>query len=148
MPLKKVETVAERGRDVGSCNERVADIDKFAQGPIESVLANEQKDGTDGRYGPWVVVTHKKNGKKSQSSGGVAMVQGSGQPQQLQKRSESGLRTSFAPRQIEPRSEVARETKRKLNGSAVDNVIQRIMKEPNQRAQGRLESSQKLKELD
>ena len=58
------------------------------------------------------------------------------------------MRTSFAPRQIEPRSEATRETKCKLNGPAVDSVIQRIVKEPNQWAQGRLESSQKLKELD
>ena len=112
------------------------------------MLANEQKDGIDGRYGPWVVVTRKKNGTKSQRSGGVTMVQGSGQPQQLQKRSESGLRTNFATRQIEPRSEAARETKCKLNGPVVDSVIQRIVKEPNQWAQGRLESNQKLKELD
>ena len=91
--------MAERGRDVDSCNERVADIDidKSVQGPTENVLANEQKDSTDGRYGPWVVVTRKKNGTKSQRSGGVAIIQGSGQLQQLQKRSESGLRTSFAP---------------------------------------------------
>ena len=80
MPLKKAETVAEGGQDVDSCNERVANIDKFARGPIESMLANEQKDSTDGRYGPWVVVTRKKNGTKSQRSGGVTMVQGSGQP--------------------------------------------------------------------
>ena len=30
VPLKKAETVAKGGRDVDSCNERVADIDKFA----------------------------------------------------------------------------------------------------------------------
>ena len=57
--------MAEGGRDVDSCNERVADIDKSVQGPTESVLANEQKDNTDGRYGLWVVVTSKKNGTKS-----------------------------------------------------------------------------------
>ena len=65
MPSKKVETMAEGGWGVDSCNERVTDIDKSIQGPTESVLANEQKDGTDGRYGPWVVVTRKKNGTKS-----------------------------------------------------------------------------------
>ena len=57
--------MAEGGWGVDSCNERVADIDKPIQGPTESVLANEQKDGTDGRYRPWVVVTRKKNGTKS-----------------------------------------------------------------------------------
>ena len=58
------------------------------------------------------------------------------------------MRTSFAPRQIESRSETEREAKRKQNGPAVDSVIQCIVNEPNQWAQGRLESSQNLKELD
>ena len=58
------------------------------------------------------------------------------------------MRTSFSPHQIESKSEATRETKCKLNGPAMDSIIQRIGKEPNQRAQGRLESSQKLKELD
>lgn len=106
--------MTEGERELGLCNERVVDIDKPEQGPTESVLANEQKEGTDGRYGPWVVVMHKKNGTKSQRSSGGFMVQGSGQPQQLQKRSEPTLRTSFAPRQTESSSETPREAKRKL----------------------------------
>ena len=80
LPPKKAETVVEGQRDLGSYNERVADIDKPVQGPTESVLANEHKEGTDGRYGLWVVVMRKKNGTKSQRSGGVSLVQGNGQP--------------------------------------------------------------------
>lgn len=76
------------------------------------MLANEQKIGTNGRYGPWMVVTRKNNGTKSQRSGVVSMVQGSGQPQQLQKRNESVLRTNFTPHQTDSRSETAREGKR------------------------------------
>ena len=62
---RKAETVAKGEREVGSCNEHVVNNDKPVQGPTESVLANEQKGDTDGRYGPWVVVTRKKNGTKS-----------------------------------------------------------------------------------
>ena len=90
----------------------------------------------------------KKNGTKSQRSGEVSMVQGKGQLQQCQKRSESGLRTNFVPRQTEARSEMAREAKRKLDGSARNSAIQLIVSEPNRRAQGRMESSPKLKEMD
>ena len=111
------------------------------------MLANEQKEGTNGRYGPSVVVMRKKSGTKSQRSGGVSMVQGSGQPQQLQKRSELVLRTNLAARQTNFRSETAREAKRKLNGLAIDNVIRCIVNEPNWLAQDRFESSSKLKEL-
>ena len=123
--------MAEGEREVGSCNERVADNDKPDQGPTESVLANEQMGDTDGRYRPWVVVTCKKNGTKSQRSGGVSMVQGSGQPQQRQKRSESVLRTNFVPCQTEARSETTREAKRKLDGSARNSAIQHVVNEPN-----------------
>lgn len=63
----------------------------------------------------WVMVTCKKNGTRSHKSGGVSMAQDSGQPQHLQKRSELALRMSVAPQQIEPSSESARETKRKLS---------------------------------
>ena len=42
---KKAEPVGERERELGSCNERVANNEKFVQGPTESVLANEQKGG-------------------------------------------------------------------------------------------------------
>ena len=72
--------MAEGEREVGPCNEHVTDNDKLDQGPTESVLANEQMGDTDGRYRPSVVVTRKKNETKSQRSGGVSMVQGSGQP--------------------------------------------------------------------
>nr|POE67073.1 uncharacterized protein CFP56_62396 [Quercus suber] len=147
LPLKKAETVAEEERDVDPCNERVADMDKFVQGPTESMLANEQREGTDVRYGPWVVVTRKKIGTKNQRSGGTSMVQSSGQLQQPQRRSEPVSKTSFAPRQLESRSDTVKEAKRKLNGPAVDSVIQRIVNEPNRRAQGSFESSKNFKEL-
>ena len=58
------------------------------------------------------------------------------------------LRTNFVPRQTETRSEMAREAKHKLDGSARNSVIQPIVNEPNRRAQGRIKSSSKLKELD
>ena len=148
LPIKKAKTVAEGEREVGSCNERVTNNDKSDQGPTESVLANEQMGDTDGRYGPWVVVTRKKNGTRSQRSGEVSMVQGKGHLQQRQKRSESVLRTNFVPRQTEARSETAREAKCKLDGSARNNASQLIVSEPNRRAQGRMESSPKLKGLD
>ena len=148
LPSKKAETVAEGERELGACNERVADNDKSVQGPTESVLANEQKGGTNGRYRLWVVVMRKKNGTKSQRSGGVSMVQGSSQPQQCQKRSESVLRTNFVPRQTESRSVTAREAKRKSDGSAGNSFIQNFVNEPNRRAQDRIESSPKFKELD
>ena len=90
--------------------------------------------------GDMVRGSRKKNGTKSQRSGGVSMAQGSGQPQQLQKRSESTLRISTMPRQTEASNESAKETKRKLspqgiiNGPVIDNIIQHIVNEPNQRA--------------
>ena len=90
--------------------------------------------------GDMVRGSRKKNGTKSQRSGGVSMAQGSGQPQQLQKRNESTLRISTMPRQTEASNESAKVTKRKLspqgiiNGPVIDNIIQHIVNEPNQRA--------------
>nr|POF26960.1 uncharacterized protein CFP56_40733 [Quercus suber] len=134
----------EGERELGSCNERVADNDKPGQGPTESVLANEEKGGTEGRYGPWVVVTHKKNETKSQRSGGASLVQGSGQPQQRKKRSDAVLRMNFVPCQTDASCETARDGKHNLDGSVRDSVVT----EPNWRAQVRSGSSPKVKDLD
>ena len=58
------------------------------------------------------------------------------------------MRTNFVPCQTEAKSETAREAKRKLDGSARNSAIQLVVSEPNRRAQGRMESSPKLKEMD
>ena len=44
-------------------------------GTIESVPNSGHKDATDRGYGPWAVVTQKKNGTRNQKSGGASVAQ-------------------------------------------------------------------------
>ena len=70
LPQLTVENIVEGELAERSCEECVTDKDKAGEGTTKSVPGNRHEDAMDRGYGPWVVVTKKKNVTRNLKSGG------------------------------------------------------------------------------
>ena len=144
MPRRTAENSVEdelAERVEQSCEECVTDKDKAGEGTTASVPGSGHEDAMDRGYGPWVVVTRKKNGTRNLRSGGPVVAQENGQ------RSGSVSKSYVDRGQDGSSSDSVREAKRKLspirgvNGPLINEPLQRIGKEHTNRAQTKPEGS-------
>lgn len=97
-------------------------------GPTMNMHGSVHENVPESTYGPWVVVTCRKQGTRSQGSGGPPLSMGYGQ------RVGKGTKARMATGLAEPSSESSRESKRKfspqgdINGPQVASVVQRLVK--------------------
>ena len=144
MPWRTAENPVEgelAERAERSCDECVTEKDKVGEGTTASAPGSGHEEAVDRGYGPWVVVTRKKNGTRNLRSGGPFAAQENGQ------RSGS-VSKSYVKRGHDGSStDSVREAKRKLsptrgvNGPLTNEPLQRIGKGHNNRAQSKPEGS-------
>ena len=144
MPRRTAENSVEgelAERAERSCDECVTEKDKAGEGTTASAPGSGHEDAMDRGYGPWVVVTRKKNGTRNLRSGGPFAAQENGQ------RSGS-VSKSYVERGHDGSStDSVRKAKRKLsptrgvNGPLINEPLQRIGKGHNNRAQSKPEGS-------
>ena len=78
--VERIETTPEGIVPSSPCEVHPSDKAKKGQGNNESVNGNGNKEISEGTYGPWVVVAHKRNGTRNQVAGRSPMEQMRDQP--------------------------------------------------------------------
>lgn len=123
-------------RSSSSHEERVLDSPKGMERTNGAVHESEQGTMHEDLYGPWVVVTHRKQGTKNQRSGGTSP----GLIKDFVFRGNGNVETGSSD-QAEVSNGPTRESKRKLSSSIsldraqIGAVVQRLGNEPFQQAQ-------------
>lgn len=111
-----------------ACNKHELDNTNKKEGPTMNMHGSVHENVPESTYGPWVVVTCRKQGTTSQGNGGPPLSMGYGQ------RVGKGTKARMATGLAEPSSESSRESKRKfspqgdINGPQVASVVQRLVK--------------------
>ena len=85
------------------------------QGSNESMSGNSNKEAIDGTYGPWVVVTRRRNGTKNLTNGGVSMDQVQVHLRRVPERNRSWLMSNMGNAQPSHNDGPGKEVKRKLS---------------------------------
>lgn len=84
-PHPKTTSTESHGEGaLGSCSMHATDMARNMEGPTGSVLDPVYEEDAKGTYGPWVVVTRRKNGTRSHRSGGTYTKQGNATQRQKQ----------------------------------------------------------------
>ena len=86
---ERTEVRAEGSVPSSPCETHVPNKVQKGQGSNESVSRSTKEEATDGTYGPWVVVTHRRNGTKNLMNGGASMDQVQEQPRRGHERNRS-----------------------------------------------------------
>nr|POE49862.1 hypothetical protein CFP56_26778 [Quercus suber] len=132
-PVERMEARMERSMSSSPRETHASDNVKKGQGSNESA----SEEATDGTYGPWVVVTRRRNGTRNLTNGGALIDQVQDQPRRGPKRNRiwnMNNMGSAQPGHINgPRKEVKQKLSpiREFNGPLLASSLQRIVKAPN-----------------
>ena len=115
--LREVEVV--NGRDVGAQSPRSREKHAIAmtdagEGPSSFVHGSAHEEDQKGLYGPWIVVTHKRNVTKNQKSGGALTVLDNGRLREEQRKTEYEAKLKLAMGKQKLADGPSREAKRKI----------------------------------
>ncbi|KAL0011104.1 hypothetical protein SO802_006212 [Lithocarpus litseifolius] len=120
----KVETVVVEDKGEQSRKEHGLDNAKTSEGSTKGMQEDVKEGAQDTLYGPWVVVGRKKNGTKSQRSGGTPSGNANGHLRQMQETRGNGVNANLGLGKVEPNNRPSKEAKRKLSPSRVVNKAQ------------------------
>ena len=96
------------------CEEHVPDNVRLKVEPSKIMHENVHEEVQAGTYGPWTVVTRKKNGTKFQGSGGTHSVQANTRLKQELRKNVNEARINNAMGKFKFNQGPAREAKRKI----------------------------------
>ena len=97
------------------CKMHVPDKVQKGQDSNESVSGSVKEEATDGTYGPWVVVTRRRNGTKNFMNGGASMDQVQEQPRRGHERNRSWVMSNMGNAHPSHNNGPEKDVKRKLS---------------------------------
>ena len=135
--VERAEVRTEGSVPSPPCEMHASDKVQKGQGSNESVSGSANEEVTDGTYGPWVVVTRRRNGTKNLTNGGAAMQQVQEQPRRGPEMNRnwtmSNMGNAHTSHNNGPRKEGKRKLSpnRELNGPLLASSLQRLVQAPN-----------------
>lgn len=152
------EVEAVNGRDVGARSPRLREEHAISrteagEGPSSFVHGSAHEEAQEGMYGPWIVVTHKRNVTKNQRSGGALTVLDSGRLREEQRKTEYKAKLKLATGRQKLADGPSREAKRKITSpkssleAQIESSIQSVEQICSQQAQGASSRNEVTKEI-
>ena len=130
-PVERAETTPEGSVPSSSCEMHATETVKIRQGSKESVTGSANEEASASTYGPWIVVSRKRNGTRNQVNGGTSMVQMQGQPRRGTENTNS-MGHAQPSLSNGPGKDIKRKLSpiREVNGPLLANSLQRLVKTP------------------
>lgn len=152
------EVEAVNGRDVGarsprSREEHATARNEAGEGLSSFVHGSAHEEAQKGLYGPWIVMTHKRNVTKNQKSGGALTVLDNGRLREEQRKTEYKAKLTLAMGKQKLADGLSREAKRKITSpkrileAQIESSIQSVEQICSQQDQGASSRNQVTMEI-